>query len=147
MKTAFITGANKSIGFETARQLLQQGYHVYLGSRTLENGLKAVQQLNSEGLHKVEAIQIDVTDQGSVKTARAEIGFKTETLDVLINNAGINGGMPQSALQADISAFRRVFDTNYFGVVMQYSGRFLTNGVGIVHVDVWQQNGRPPARF
>ncbi|THF68879.1 SDR family oxidoreductase [Deinococcus sp. Arct2-2] len=118
MHTAFITGANKSIGFETARQLLQQGYHVYLGSRTLDNGLKAVAQLNAEGLTEVEAIQIDVTDQASIQAARAEIGSKTASLDVLINNAGINGGMPQSALKADISAFRRVFDTNYFGVVM-----------------------------
>ncbi|THF67924.1 SDR family oxidoreductase [Deinococcus sp. Arct2-2] len=118
MPTAFITGANKSIGFETARQLLQQGYHVYLGSRTLDNGLDAVAQLNAEGLTEVEAVQIDVTDQASIQAARAEIGSKTASLDVLINNAGINGGMPQSALKADISAFRRVFDTNYFGVVM-----------------------------
>jgi NAD(P)-dependent dehydrogenase (short-subunit alcohol dehydrogenase family) len=118
MKTALITGANKSIGFETARQLLHRGYHVYLGSRTLENGLKAVQQLNAEGLTEVETIQIDVTDQASIKAARADIGSRAASLDVLINNAGINGGMPQSALKADISAFRQVFDTNYFGVIM-----------------------------
>src|SRR5690606_36009839 len=91
MKTAFITGANKSIGFETARQLLQQGFYVYLGSRNLENGQKAVEQLKSEGLTNVEAIQVDVTDDDSVKKARLEIGEKTDILDVLINNSGISG--------------------------------------------------------
>lgn len=48
MKTAFITGANKGIGFETAKQLLQKGFYVYLGSRNLENGIKAVQKLKAE---------------------------------------------------------------------------------------------------
>ena len=48
MKKAFITGANKSIGLETARQLLQQGMYVYLGSRSMENGLTAVEQLNKD---------------------------------------------------------------------------------------------------
>ena len=60
MKTALITGANKSIGFETARQLLQQGYYIYLGSRSLENGLEAVEKLKAEGLNHLEAIQIDI---------------------------------------------------------------------------------------
>lgn len=93
MKTAFITGANKGIGFETAKQLLQKGFFVYLGSRNLENGTKAVQKLKAENLTSVEAIEIDVTDNDSVKNARIEIGKKTDSLDVLINNAGINGAL------------------------------------------------------
>ena len=117
MKKALITGANKSIGFETARQLLQQGYYIYLGSRNLENGLEAVAKLKAEGLTNVEAIQIDVSNDESVKSARAEIGKKTEMLDVLINNAGINGGLPQTATGASIDTFKEVFDTNVFGVV------------------------------
>ncbi|MGL4629626.1 MAG: SDR family oxidoreductase [Leadbetterella sp.] len=117
MKKALITGANKSIGFETARQLLQKGYYIYLGSRNLKNGLEAVEKLKAEGLKEVEAIQIDVSDDESVKVARAEIGKKTEVLDVLINNAGINGGMSQTATGASIDAFKKVFDTNVFGVV------------------------------
>jgi NAD(P)-dependent dehydrogenase (short-subunit alcohol dehydrogenase family) len=116
MKKALITGANKSIGFETVRQLLQKGYFVYLGSRNLENGLEAVEKLKAEGLNEVEAIQIDVSDDESVKAARAEIGKKTENLDVLINNAGILGGMSQTT-DTDISVFKEVFDTNLFGVV------------------------------
>ena len=119
MKSVLITGANKSIGFEAARQLLQQGFFVYLGSRNLENGLKAVEQLKSKGLNNVEAVQIDVTDDESVKSARAEIGKKTDTLDVLINNAGIYGvGVePQNPLNVTIDNFKNVYDTNIYGVV------------------------------
>jgi NAD(P)-dependent dehydrogenase (short-subunit alcohol dehydrogenase family) len=117
MKKAFITGANKSVGFETARQLLQNGYYVYLGSRSLENGLAAVERLKAEGLNNAEAVQLDVTDSGSVQAARAGIGRKTVVLDVLINNAGINGGWPQAALDASIDQFKEVFDTNLYGVV------------------------------
>lgn len=117
MKKALITGANKSIGFETARQLLQNGYYVYLGSRTFENGRKAVEKLQGEGLDQVEVVQLDVTDDASVQAARERVGSKTDILDVLINNAGINGGWPQSSLDASMDQFKTVFDTNLYGVV------------------------------
>jgi len=117
MRTVLITGANKSIGFETARQMLQNGYYVFLGSRTLEKGLVAAEQLKAEGLANVQAIQLDVTDIESVNTARIMIGQKTKVLDALINNAGINGGFPQSALEASTDQFQKVFDTNLYGVV------------------------------
>lgn len=55
------------------------------------NGLNAVQKLKEEGLENVEAIQLDVTNQESVTAARSEIGKRTAVLDILINNAGING--------------------------------------------------------
>lgn len=116
MKKAFITGANKGIGFETAKQLLQKGFYVYIGSRNLENGLQAVEKLKAENLTNVEAIQIDVTDDNSVKNARTEIGNTTEVLDVLINNAGINGGAPYTALEANSEQFFSAFNTNVFGV-------------------------------
>lgn len=116
MKKALITGANKSIGLETARQLLHKGYYIYLGSRNLENGLEAVEKLKAAGLTDVEAIQIDVSDDESVKAARAEIGKKTEVLDLPINNAGILGGMTQTT-NTDITVFKQVFDTNLFGVI------------------------------
>ncbi|MGN6645005.1 MAG: SDR family oxidoreductase [Cytophaga sp.] len=117
MKTAFVTGANKSIGFETARQLAQQGIYVYLGSRDLGKGIAAVSQLRSEGLINVEAIQLDVTDDASVEHARAAIGKKTKVLDILINNAGIYGGYPQEALNATIDQFKAAYDANVYGVV------------------------------
>jgi len=117
MKTALITGANKSIGLETARQLLQLGYYVYLGSRDLAKGQQAVDQLHAEGLTQVEPLQIDVADRASIAAARAALGQKTSVLDVLINNAGISGGMPQPVLGTDISVVREVFETNVFGVM------------------------------
>ena len=116
MKIALITGANKGIGFETAKQLLQKGFYVYIGSRNLENGLQAVEKLRVLNLTNVEAIQIDVTDDNSVKNARTEIGKKTDVLDVLINNAGINGGVPNTALEARTDQFLAAFNTNVFGV-------------------------------
>ncbi|GAB3236026.1 SDR family NAD(P)-dependent oxidoreductase [Hymenobacter seoulensis] len=117
MKTALITGANKSIGYEAARQLIQQGYYVYVGSRNLANGQQAVAQLNAEGLTHAEPIQLDVTDRTSIAAARQAIGQKTAVLDVLINNAGILGGMSQPALITSIDIIREVFDTNVFGVI------------------------------
>lgn len=117
MKTVLITGANKSIGFETARQLLQQGYYVYLGCRDLKKGQQAVTRLQSEGLHQVEPVEIDVDQPESIKAAREMLGRKTKVLDVLINNAGIGGSMPQTPLETDISVFRQVFETNFFGVI------------------------------
>ncbi|GAB4003766.1 SDR family NAD(P)-dependent oxidoreductase [Spirosoma migulaei] len=117
MKTVLITGANKSIGFETARQLLQQGYYVYLGSRDIQKGQQAVSQLQAEGLTQVEPIAIDVDDIESIKAARDVLGQKTNVLDVLINNAGIAGGFPQTSLETNFSVFKQVFETNFFGVI------------------------------
>ncbi len=117
MKTAFVTGANKSIGFEVTRQLAQKGIYVYLGCRNLENGIKAVNKLSAEGINNVEAIKLDVTDDESVKKARATIGEKTKSLDILVNNAGIYGGYPQSALDATVDQFKATYDANVYGVV------------------------------
>jgi len=127
MKTALITGANKGIGFEVAKQLLQKGFYVYLGSRDLQNGLQAVEKLKANGLTNVETIQLDVTDDSSVKSARTEINKKIKTLDVLINNAAISGVkfdengkyIPQTwtATEASIDTFKEVYETNVYGVV------------------------------
>ncbi len=117
MKTVLITGANKSIGFESAKQLLQQGYHVYLGSRDLQKGQEAADQLRAEGLQQVEALEIDVDDAASIRAARETVGRKTGVLDVLINNAGIGGKVEQIPLETPISAFKEVFETNFFGVI------------------------------
>ena len=117
MKTALVTGANKSIGFEVARQLAQKGIYVYLGSRNFENGIAAVSKLKTEGLSNVGAVQLDITNDESVKNARTEIGRKTKSLDILINNAGVYGGYPQAALDATIDQFKTAYDANVYGVV------------------------------
>jgi NAD(P)-dependent dehydrogenase (short-subunit alcohol dehydrogenase family) len=113
MKKALITGANKSIGFETARQLLKQGYFIYLGSRDKANGEKAVLKLKSEGLGQVELVQINVSDPESVAATAAQI----TKLDVLINNAGILGGMQQTPSTTPMVTIKEVFETNFFGAI------------------------------
>jgi NAD(P)-dependent dehydrogenase (short-subunit alcohol dehydrogenase family) len=117
MKIALVTGANKGIGFEVVRQLAQNGFFVYIGSRNLKSGLAAVEKLKADGLSNIEAVELDVTNQESVNNARKIIGEKTGILDVLVNNAGISGGFPQSALDATIDQFQTVYETNVFGVV------------------------------
>lgn len=113
MKKVLITGANKSIGFEAARQLLTRGYFVYLGSRDQAKGEQAVARLKAEGLDNVELLQIDVSNPASVEAASKKI---TE-LDILINNAGILGNIPQTAINTPVSTIREVFDTNFFGAI------------------------------
>jgi len=117
MKKVFITGANKGIGFATAKKLLQEGFYVYLGCRSMERGLQALEQLRSEGLTSAEIIQVNINDDASVKNARVEIGKKTDRLDVLINNVGITGNLPQDALNATVSEFKKVFNTNLYGTL------------------------------
>jgi NAD(P)-dependent dehydrogenase (short-subunit alcohol dehydrogenase family) len=117
MKTALITGANKGIGFETARYLLQQGYFVYLGSRDEARGAAAVSSLHEQGLANCAAITIDVCSQPSVEGAAALLAEKGVILDVLINNAGILGTFPPPESSESIVNAQQVFDTNYFGVL------------------------------
>ncbi|WP_343744126.1 SDR family oxidoreductase [Chitinophaga sp.] len=114
MKTVLITGANKSIGFETARQLLDAGYFVYIGSRDVARGEEAAAQLGSEN---TAVVPLDVTDAGSIHAARQLIGRTTDKLDVLINNAGIRGDFPQLPTSAPVSTIRSVFETNFFGAI------------------------------
>lgn len=133
MQYALVTGANKGIGREVAKQLAQQGFFVYLGSRDLANGQAAVQQLHGLGLTSLQAVQLDVTDPASIQAARATIGARTPVLDVLVNNAGISGGFAQSALNATLEQFRTVFETNLFGVA----------GVTQVFLDLLRQSPKP----
>ena len=117
MKTILITGANKGIGFETARQLAKLNCFVYLGSRDKANGSEAVKKLNELGINNVEAITIDVSDINSVRKAKQELEAKIDSLDILINNAGIAGDEQQDFVSGDIDNVRRIFDTNFFGTV------------------------------
>ena len=113
MKKILITGANKGIGLATARQLLKGGCFVFLGSRDLAKGEEAVRQLKEEELTHVEAIALDVSNEKSVKQALEQVRKKTNVLDALINNAGILGVVPQSALTGDIENIKQVFETNF----------------------------------
>ncbi|WP_262703637.1 MULTISPECIES: SDR family oxidoreductase [Streptomyces] len=116
MTTTLITGANKGLGFETARRLIAAGHTVYLGSRDAERGRRAAEQLGAGA----RLVVLDVTDDASVaaaaKTVEADGG-----LDVLINNAGIEARTPDGGVigAAEVTAdmMKEVFETNVFGVV------------------------------
>jgi NAD(P)-dependent dehydrogenase (short-subunit alcohol dehydrogenase family) len=117
MKNILITGANKGIGFETARQLAKAGNHVFLGSRDKHNGQEAIKKLNDEGISNVELLVIDVSDSNSVNHAAIELATKTDALDTLINNAGIPGDQPQDFASGPVENVRKIFDVNFFGVI------------------------------
>jgi len=117
MKSVLITGANRSIGLETAKQLSEKGLFVYLGSRDLQKGEAIVKELNEKGFQNIKAIEIDVTQPGSISAAKDLIGKEQGKLDILINNAGILGVNPQTAAETPIADIQTVFDTNFFGVI------------------------------
>lgn len=117
MKTVLITGANKGIGFETAKQLAKQDYEVYLGCRDKTKGRKAIAELQSLGLNSVDMVELDVTNIDSIRQAKQMLETRIEKLDVLINNAGIRGDVPQNASNVSVDIIREVFETNFFGVI------------------------------
>jgi NAD(P)-dependent dehydrogenase (short-subunit alcohol dehydrogenase family) len=124
MKTVLITGANKGIGFETANQLAKLGYYVYIGCRNNSKGLDAIKKLNASGVDNVEYIELDVTDIRSIKAAKEVLETKVAQLDVLINNAGIVAEQPQNFSTGAMDNLRKVFETNFFGVI-QTTQQFL----------------------
>lgn len=117
MQTVLITGANRSIGLETAKQLSQRGLFVYLGSRDLAKGEETVKDLAEKGFLNIRAIEIDVTNPESVLKAKEQMEKEQGKLDILINNAGILGVQPQTAEATAVENIREVFETNFFGVI------------------------------
>lgn len=110
MTTTFITGANKGLGHETARRLIELGHTVIVGARDPERGATAAATLGAR------FVRIDVTDDASVTAAAADVAAHEGAIDVLINNAGVHGphGDPGDLTGADALS---VFDVNLFGVV------------------------------
>jgi NAD(P)-dependent dehydrogenase (short-subunit alcohol dehydrogenase family) len=117
MKVAIVTGANQGIGWETARQLIRQGYFVYLGCRKPESGIHAIEALRKEGLETAAWIRLDVTDEKTIGEAADEVARSSPAVDALINNAGILGARPVPGMPFPVDEIRRVFDTNVFGVI------------------------------
>ncbi|MEV6994414.1 SDR family oxidoreductase [Streptomyces sp. NPDC093228] len=114
MTTTLITGANKGLGFETARRLIGEGHAVWIGARDAERGQRAAERLGAR------FVVVDVTDDASVAAAARTIEADGG-LDVLVNNAGIevrradNSVVPTAETTAD--QMRQTFETNVFGVV------------------------------
>ncbi len=106
MTVTLITGANKGLGYETSRQLIERGHTVYLGARNAERGEAAASELGCQ------FVQLDVTDDSSVEAALGVIAKNEGHLDVLVNNAGIS-------TTADVTGpvALKVFDTNAIGLI------------------------------
>jgi NAD(P)-dependent dehydrogenase (short-subunit alcohol dehydrogenase family) len=107
-RVALVTGANKGIGKEIVRQLAEAGLTVYAGSRDAARGERAVAEIGGGA----RLVVLDVTDEASIAAAAREIG----ALDILVNNAGISGDAT-TADREDTGTFRRIYETNVFGVV------------------------------
>src|SRR5580698_7945515 len=106
MTVTLITGANKGLGRETARRLVEMGHTVYVGARSVELGEATASELGGR------FVQLDVTDDASVEAAMNTIDELEGRLDVLVNNAGIS-----ASGEADADVALRVFDTNAIGVI------------------------------
>jgi NAD(P)-dependent dehydrogenase (short-subunit alcohol dehydrogenase family) len=118
-KIALITGANRGIGLETARQLGKEGVTVIVAARQLKAATAAAAQLNTEGID-AHGLQLDVTKAQDRPAAAAYINDKFGKLDILVNNAGIGPKeslFEQKTVETDAEEFRDVFETNFFSVV------------------------------
>jgi NAD(P)-dependent dehydrogenase (short-subunit alcohol dehydrogenase family) len=114
MKTILITGANKGLGFETARQLLEKGHHVIISGRNKERLQVSYKALLHE---KAEILLMDVSDQKSIIAAAKKLSASQVSIDVLINNAAILHKDDHSLINDDFSIAEKTFNTNVFGVL------------------------------
>jgi len=113
-RLALITGANKGIGFEIARQLGKQGIKVLVGARDQQRGKAATEELRGQGI-LAQYLPLDVTSQNSIDAAAATVEREFGKLDILVNNAGILiERVPPS--EGPIENLRKTFETNFFGV-------------------------------
>ena len=127
-RIALVTGANKGIGFEVARQLARKGFHVFLGARNTEVGEAAVRKLNKEGEKEdygkghsgvaVAFIKIDVSKPESIRRAAEEFSRKSDRLDTLVNNAGILLDDDKDVLTVAPELFETTLRTNTLGALL-----------------------------
>ncbi|WJV65262.1 SDR family oxidoreductase [Pectobacteriaceae bacterium CE70] len=115
-KTALVTGANKGIGLEIARQLGKAGLHIIVAARDRARGMKATQVLQDEAI-VARFLCIDLTDPVSAEDAAADIHNREGQLNILVNNAGITDLRDGSPGSANLDAVRRIVDTNFFGTL------------------------------
>ena len=114
MENILITGANRGIGFETARQLLEKGFHVIISGRNEKKLSDALNTLKLE-FQSVEMILLDVSDDESVKKAAENLDASNIRIDVLINNAAISLYNDRSLIEQDSEILNTVVNTNSYG--------------------------------
>ena len=112
-KTALVTGANKGIGFEVARELARMDFRVFLGARNVKAGRAAAEKLSGDG--EVAFIEIDVADSDSIRRAADEVARQSDYLDVLINNAGTLLDDDKDAISITPEIFETTLRTNTLG--------------------------------
>jgi NAD(P)-dependent dehydrogenase (short-subunit alcohol dehydrogenase family) len=122
-RIALVTGANKGIGFETARQLLREGFRVFLGARDEKAGKAAAEKLKSEAGRAVDKasvsfLKIDISDPDSVRAAAEEFGKQSDRLDALVNNAGILLDDDKDVLNCTPEIFEATLRTNSLGALL-----------------------------
>jgi NAD(P)-dependent dehydrogenase (short-subunit alcohol dehydrogenase family) len=116
-KIALITGANKGIGFETARQLGQQGVTVLVGARDVKKGEAAAEKLR-QGKIDAHALTIDVSDESSIQRAAKQLASDYGRLDILVNNAGVMlDDETKQPSEQSLETWRKTFDINLFGLI------------------------------
>ncbi|MFI7220391.1 SDR family oxidoreductase [Micromonospora maritima] len=113
---ALVTGANKGIGYEIAAGLGALGWRVGVGARDERRREAAVAALRADGVDAF-GVPLDVTDDASVTAAARLLEERAGGLDVLVNNAGVTGGMPQQPGGADVATVRAAVEVNVIGVV------------------------------
>ena len=116
-KTALITGANKGIGLETARQLGKKDITVLVGARDEEKGKRAAAELRAEGID-AQPIVLDVSDPESINQAAVQVERDFGRLDILVNNAGVMlDDKEKKVSEQSLGMWRETFDTNVFGLI------------------------------
>jgi len=123
---ALVTGANKGIGFEVARQLAREGFRVFLGARDEKAGEAAAEKLRAEGARTtrdksdddIRFLNIDISKPDSIKRAAEEFGKQSDRLDALINNAGILLDGDKEILNCSAEMFETTLRTNALGALL-----------------------------
>ena len=117
MNTAFITGANKGIGFGISKHLGLNGWNVIIGARDEKRATDAILKLKEAGCHVLGWIYIDLKNTESIDKAAKEIGKKYPSLNLLVNNAGIPGNMSVASWDSDMKDIQETAEVNYFGTL------------------------------
>lgn len=137
-KVALVTGANKGIGKETARQLAKLGYAVFIGARDMQRGREASEELCAEGYEAI-LLHLDVCDPVSIKNAMGTFSQKADHLDVLINNAAILEDHGEDIVKMNAEMLERTMKTNVVGPILTIQDflpylKLAPNGARIVNV-------------